>query len=133
MKRTLAAVLAALLTWVVVASVLNIVLRHGMAGYVAAEPTFSFTLGMQLARLALAAIASLTAGAVAAWIAANEPRAPWIAGVILLLVFLPTHVRLWHSFPLWYHMTFLVTLVPLVLLGARWVRARPTATAPAAS
>jgi hypothetical protein len=43
--------------------------------------------------------------------------------VLLLVVFIPDHVRLWSIFPVWYHMTFLVTLVPLVVLGS-WL-ARP--------
>jgi hypothetical protein len=123
MKRTLLAVFAALVSWVVVVSLLNLLLRHGITGYAAAEPGFSFSLGMLVARLLIAAASSLAAGAVAAWIARTDARAPWITGTILLVAFLPEHVKLWHSFPLWYHLTFLVTLVPLVALGARLARA----------
>jgi hypothetical protein len=125
MMRTLLAVLAALVTWVLVVSLLNLLLRYGIAGYAAAEPLFAFTLGMQLARLAIAALTCLVAGAVAARIAPSAPRAPWITGMILFVVFLPTHAKLWHNFPLWYHLTFLLTLVPLVVLGAHWLRAQP--------
>jgi hypothetical protein len=132
MKRTVLAVCAALLTWVLVASLLNRGLRYGMAGYAAAEPALAFTLGMQLARLAIAAIASLASGAVGAWIPPQDPRAPWIAGVILLAGFVPVHVKLWQSFPLWYHLSFLVTLVPLVVLGARLRRGSLLAATPAA-
>jgi hypothetical protein len=124
MIRTLLAVLVALVAWVALATVLNLLARHGIAGYAAAEPTFAFTAGMQIARLIVGAAASLAAGGLAARIAPNDSRAPWVAGVILLVVFLPEHWKLWHSFPLWYHLTFLVTLIPLVLLGARWLRAR---------
>ncbi len=122
MKRTLLAIFTALVSWVVVVSLLNLILRQGIAGYAAAEPAFSFTLGMLLARLAIAATSSLAAGAVAARIAPGDTRAPWLCGIILLVVFLPEHVKLWHSFPVWYHLTFLVTLVPLVLLGAHLAR-----------
>lgn len=130
MKRTVLAVFAALVTWVLVVSLLNLVLRQGIAGYAAAEPTFTFTLGMQLARLAIAAITSVAAGAVAAWLAPADSRPPWIAGVILVAVFLPTHMRLWHSFPLWYHLMFLLSLIPLLMLGARAWRARASAPPP---
>jgi hypothetical protein len=122
MKRTLLAIFTALVSWVVVVSLLNLILRHGIEGYAAAEPGFSFTLGMLLARLLIAAVSSLAAGAVAAWIAPGDARAAWISGIILLVVFLPEHVKLWHSFPVWYHLTFLATLVPLVILGARLAR-----------
>jgi hypothetical protein len=133
MKRTLLAVFVALVSWVAVATVLNLLVRRGIPGYAAAEPAFAFTLGMQIARLVVGAAASLAAGAVAARIAPNDARAPWIAGVILLVVFLPGHVQLWHRFPLWYHLTFLVSLIPLVLLGARWLRARGAAVPPTRS
>jgi hypothetical protein len=131
MKRTLLAVFVALLSWVAVATVLNLLVRRGIAGYAAAEPAFAFTLGMQIARLIVGAAASLAAGAVAARIAPHDSRAPWIAGVILLVVFLPGHVQVWHRFPLWYHLTFLVSLIPLVLLGARGLHARGAAGPPA--
>ena len=44
--------------------------------------------------------------------------------MLLLALFLPEHVKIWHSFPVWYHLTFLLTLAPLVALGARLVPAR---------
>ena len=123
MKRPILAFAAGLLLWVVVISVLNRGLRVFIADYAAAELTFSFTLGMLLARLAIAALASLLAGGVAAWIAPASVRVPVLLGAVLLLTFLPIHVRLWNLFPFWYHLVFLVTLVPLVVLGARIARA----------
>jgi hypothetical protein len=131
MKRMLLAVVAALVAWVALISLLNFALRQAIAGYAAAEQTLAFTLGMQLARLAIAAAASLAAGAVAAAIARRDARAPWVTGALLLLLFLPTHVKLWASFPLWYHLSFLVTLVPLVVLGARCLRVVSPAPPPA--
>jgi hypothetical protein len=41
------------------------------------------------------------------------------------------HVRLWSLFPFWYHLVFLATLIPLVVLGSRLTRARPLAGATA--
>ena len=123
MKRPILAFAAGLVVWVVVISVLNRGLRVCVADYAAAELTFSFTLGMLLARLAIAALASLLAGGVAGWLAPASARVPVLLGAILLLAFLPTHVRLWRLFPFWYHLVFLVTLIPLVVLGARVARA----------
>jgi uncharacterized membrane protein YhdT len=40
----------------------------------------------------------------------------------VLAAFLPVHVKLWNSFPAWYHLSFLVPLVPLVVIGAALVR-----------
>jgi NhaP-type Na+/H+ and K+/H+ antiporter len=43
--------------------------------------------------------------------------------LIILAIFLPVHVSLWARFPVWYHLAFLVPLVPLVVLGASLPRA----------
>ena len=129
MKRSILAVIAGLIVWILVASLLNRGLRLLLVGYAAAEPKMAFTLSMMAARLTLAVIASLAAGAVAGAIAPSSRRTPWGLGAILLAAFLPEHVMIWHVFPVWYHLTFLVTLVPLIVLGARVTQARPPAAA----
>ena len=131
MKRPIIAFVAGLLLWVVVVSVLDRGLRFFVAGYAAAEPTYSFTLGMLALRLVIAALTSLIAGAVVAWIAPSSPRVPVLVGATLLLIFIPDHVRLFSLFPLWYHLLFLVTLIPLVMLGARLTPTRVMGRAPA--
>jgi hypothetical protein len=73
---------------------------------------------MKLARLALGAAASLCGGFVAAWIANGRRRAAMYLGILLLALFIPNHYLLWDKFPIWYHLTFLVSLFPLTLLGA---------------
>ena len=118
MKRPILAFAVGLVVWVVVILLLNRALRVFVPGYVAAEPTTSFTFGMLVARLVIAALASLIAGAVAAWIAPASPRLPVLLGTALLLAFIPIHVQVWWLFPFWYHLVFLGTLIPLVMLGA---------------
>jgi len=130
MQRTILAFVAGLVAWALVASVLNRVLRALLDGYTAAELQMHFTLGMMAARLILAMISSLVAGAVMAAVAPLSTRVPWVFGICLLAVFLPAHVRLWNNFPIWYHLTFFGTLLPLLLLGARLKRSfRPTQAA----
>jgi hypothetical protein len=73
---------------------------------------------MKIARLVMAAVTSLAVGAVVSWIAPGKKWAPWAVGLITLALFLPVHVQLWNRFPVWYHLSFLVPLVPLVVLGA---------------
>jgi hypothetical protein len=117
MKRPMLAFVAAVLIWVLVASLLDRGLRLFLDGYAAAEPALNFTVAMMVWRLVVGALASLAAGAVIEPIAPGSWRTAWVFGILWLLVFIPTHVKLWHVFPLWYHLTFLGTLVPLVLLG----------------
>jgi hypothetical protein len=131
MKRAILAFAAGLVLWILVISVLNRGLRVLIPGYALAEPTMSFTLGMQAARLVIGALTSLIAGAVAGSIAPASPKVPLLLGVVLLIAFVPVHVQLWSLFPLWYHLVFLGTLVPLILLGSRLSRLRAVAVAPA--
>lgn len=122
MARSILAFIVGLVVWVLVASVLNRGLRLAFGGYAAAEPQMAFTHGMMAARLVLGAVASLAAGAVIRAVAPSNARVVWVLGVFLLAAFIPVHVRLWAQFPVWYHLVFLGTLVPLVVLGATFPR-----------
>jgi hypothetical protein len=118
MKRSILACLAGLLTWIVVVSVINRILRLSMPNYTAAEHTLQFTLAMKWARLLMAIVTSVAAGAVTGWISRAGRWAPWIVGGVVLAMFLPLHIAIWSKFPAWYHLTFLLTIVPAVLVGA---------------
>jgi hypothetical protein len=118
--RAAVAVIAGLFTWAVSATGLDILLRHILAGYAASEPEMQFTLTMMFARLALpGGIPSILAGFTGAWISRKNGRVTVVLAVLLLLVFLPTHYQLWTKFPLWYHATFLGSLIVLTWLGAK--------------
>jgi hypothetical protein len=118
MGRTIGSIVAGLVAWAVVATLLNFGLRAAIPGYHAAEATLQFTLAMKIGRLTEAALASVAAGVVVASIAPTRRWAPWLVGLIILAMFLPVHVKLWHVFPAWYHLSFLVPLAPLVAFGA---------------
>ncbi len=118
MKRSIFACLAGLLTWIVVVTVINRVLRLSLPNYTAAEPTLQFTLGMKWARLLMAIVTSLAAGAVTRWISPSSRWAPFIVGSVVLAMFVPLHIAIWSKFPVWYHLTFLLTIIPAMLVGA---------------
>ncbi len=116
--KTIVAVIAGLVTWIIVATVINLPLRAGWPHYHDAETAFNFTLGMKLARLVLGALSSLCGGFVAGWITRGSTMAATALGIVLLALFVPNHYLLWDKFPVWYHLTFLISLFPLTLLGA---------------
>ncbi len=117
-KRSVLACLAGLLTWVIVVTVINRVLRFSVPDYTAAERTLHFTLTMMWARLAMAIVTSLAAGAVTQWIGRSSLGGPLIVGCLVFAMFLPLHIGIWDRFPVWYHLTFLLTIIPAVLLGS---------------
>ena len=127
MIRNIGAIIAGLVTWVVIGTILDRGMRLFWPEYAAALPVMAFTLPMMFARLTEGAITTIAAGLVNRLVA----RAPlWpsaVQGVIILLLFLPVHYNLWHKFPVWYHLTFLGSLIPLTVLGAMLAPRRPVA------
>jgi hypothetical protein len=127
MWRTVLSVVLGLVAWAVVVTLLNFGLRAAIPGYHDAEATLQFTLLMKIGRLTEAALTSIAAGAVVSWIDSSKKWAPWLVGLIVLALFLPVHVSLWHKFPVWYHLAFLLPLVPLVALGSSLTRSERAA------
>ena len=127
MWRTIGSIVAGLVAWLVVVTVLNFGLRAAIPGYHPAEATLQFTMAMKIGRLTEAALASVAAGAVVGLIEPTKRWAPMAMGLIVFAMFLPVHVKLWTTFPVWYHLAFLVPLVPLVALGATLTRNPPVA------
>ena len=135
MWRAVGSVIVGLVAWAAVATILNFGLRGALPGYHAAELTLQFTLAMKVGRLAIATFASIIGGAVVRSLAPASRPAPWVAGLLLLAMFLPIHVQIWSKLPIWYHLTFLLTIVPLFLLGASlragWRPSNPAMRSPA--
>lgn len=118
MLRSIVAVIVAVVSWFVVATILNWILRAALPGYTMAEVSLSFTLPMMIARLVLGLVSSLCAGFVCAVVAGPRKVAPKTAAALLVILFLPVHYMIWDKFPVWYHLFFLITLAPVVLIGA---------------
>ena len=119
MLKTVGAVVGGLVAWIVSVTLLNFGLRVFIPGYHAAEPSFAFTLTMMIGRLTIAALTSLAAGALVRSIAPGSAAAPHVVGAILLAMFIPVYIQVGAQLPLWYHLAYLLTLVPLVWAGAR--------------
>ena len=116
--KTILAVIGAIVAWIVVATLGNFVLRAALPGYVAVEKSMEFTLAMLCARLMLGVVSTIAAGFVVGWLTARRPVPVRAFALVLLLCFVPMHVQLWSKFPVWYHVLFLGSLVPLALWGA---------------
>ena len=98
--KTVGAVFAALVTWIFVATVLNLALRASWPHYHEAETAFNFTFAMKLVRLVLGATSSLSArDSLAAWIGRGRRKAATLTGIVLLNLFIPNHYLLWDKVP----------------------------------
>ena len=119
MARVILGIVMGLIAWMVSATVIGLIMREAWPQYAAVTAAMAFTLPMMFARLAIGALATLLAGWVTAVIARRSAVARLAMGLLLLAMFIPQHVRLWDTFPVWYHLTFLLSLVPLSYLGGR--------------
>jgi len=118
MGKQIVGVAVGLMVWFVAAVAAGVLLRSLWPEYVAASGDMSFTLPMKITRLSIGALATFAAGAVTALIGRSS-RMAVVTGALLLLIFIPEHISLWDKFPIWYHLTFLASLVPLAVVGGR--------------
>jgi hypothetical protein len=112
-------IVAGLAMWVIVVTLAGLIMRTAWPAYAAVADAMAFTLPMMLARLTVGALATLVAGRVATVITRGSVIAALLTGVVLLLAFVPEHITIWEKFPVWYHLTFLLSLVPLTYFGGR--------------
>ena len=121
MLRLIAGTVVGVIVWGLVAIGLDYGLQHFFPGYRVVEPAMMFTVPMMIARLSESAVSTLFAGYVAAKIDRGGSAA-LIAGIFLLVIFVPVHLHIWAHFPLWYHLTFFVSLPLLAWIGGRLAR-----------
>ena len=126
MARAIGGLVGGLVAWFLIATAGNLALRFAWPGYAEVEKAMTFTLAMMVARLVLGVLSSLGAGLTVAWITRGNGRTAQVLAGILLVLFIPVHYWLWDRFPLWYHLTFLVSLVLATVWGAMlYPRAAP--------
>lgn len=116
--------IVALVMWFVVVTAVHRSMCLLWPAYALATPLLNFTLPMKIARLSLGALCTLIAAATARRLSAAR-WLPVVLGCSLLVLFPPAHYSLWNRLPVWYHVSFLGSLVPLALLGSRLPSAKP--------
>ena len=119
MAKRILAVVAGLVVWVVIATVAGLIMRGAWPAYAAVADAMTFTQPMMFARLSIGAVATLAAGWVTAVVSRRSTLTALTTGLILLVLFIPQHILLWTRFPIWYHLTFLVSLAPLAFMGGQ--------------
>ena len=119
MLRSIAGVVAALVAWVAIATLGNVLLRLALPGYADVEGAMEFSITMLWARLLLGMLSSISAGLVVAWVTARNRRDVLVLSGLLLALFIPVHYSLWMRFPVWYHVVFLLSLVVGTMIGGK--------------
>jgi hypothetical protein len=120
MAKNILGVVAGVVVWLLVTTAAGLVLRTSWPAYARVADAMIFTLPMMAVRLMIGAVATVAMGAASARIT-RVGIARLMPGVLLLLFFIPVHVSIWEKFPVWYHLTFLASLVPLTYAGSRLI------------
>ncbi|PYS98000.1 MAG: hypothetical protein DMF63_18275 [Acidobacteria bacterium] len=76
---------------------------------------------MLLTHIVLGSIVSVIAGFLAALIAGENSRAPFIVGILLLLMGVMKAVMSWPYVPIWYHVIFTAILLPMAVVGGKLI------------
>ncbi len=134
LARIAAAIATGVVVWWLVLGAGIALLRLGFPGYVEVEPEKAYSLGMLFARLLVFSSTIVAVALVAAWVAADV-RLAWVAGALILALSIPDHLVpgfVWDDYPVWYHLVYLASILPLALTGgAIWRRAFGAPTEPA--
>jgi hypothetical protein len=125
MLRKLLGVVGGLIAFTLIGTAGFFFLGFSWHDYALAEREMTFTLAMLLSRLALSVVCSVGAGWLAVLVAKGDSRTSWWLGILMLLIFVPIHYGLWDKFPVWYHLTFLITLAPIIGFSGRLARHTP--------
>src|SRR5438067_9298224 len=99
MIRNIGAIVAGIVGWVVIVTILDRLMRLAWPQYAAAVPVMVFALPMMFARLAEGAITTIAAGSINRMIARMPLWPAAVQGVVIFLLFVPAHYKLWHNFP----------------------------------
>lgn len=86
---------------------------------------FTVSASMIIFALILSFICSVISGFAAAWIAQENTESTLLLGILLLITGIIVEVSYWNYFPLWYHLPFLLMLIPMAIIGGRLKRQRP--------
>ena len=119
MARNILAVLAGFVVWTVLWLASNSVLSIALPDMFN-EDGSTDSAGMLAAFLVISIVCSFIAGYLCVMLARERPmQYAVILGVVLFAVGLVVQIIFWDVMPIWYHLLFLVMLIPGTLLGAK--------------
>lgn len=125
MGRLILAVVVGFIFWTVLFLGNNALISTAFPQYFNSDGSTGSS-GMLALLLALSVVFSVISGWVAGRIARlRAVSAGTVLGLVLLAVGIFVQLQYWDVMPLWYHLSFLILLLPATVLGARLSKPRP--------
>jgi hypothetical protein len=112
--------------WVVSGEVLSLILPDwygktaaDFRAAVAAQTPYALGSGVLIWLLVQSVICSLISGYIAALVARENVKSTLLLGILLLLFGIFVQSMHWNYMPLWYHIPFLLLLIPMTIMGGK--------------
>jgi hypothetical protein len=119
MLRKVVSIVSGFVVWSVLWLGSNFVIKGLMPDRFAPDGSTD-SAGILVGLIILSFIFSIIAGFTTASLAhGNRMQPAFILGIVQLVIGIFVQGMYWHLLPLWYHLIFLVLLIPGILLGAR--------------
>jgi hypothetical protein len=83
------------------------------------KTSFEASTGILLFHLLRSVVTSLISGYLAAVVANENKRTTLALGLLLLVVGVIVQATVWNLLPIWYHLLFLVLLIPVTIAGGK--------------
>ncbi len=119
MLRKVLGIIVGFVVWSILWVGIDAGLRAIFSSYDESVKAMTFSSTMLMIPLALSAFCSIVSGFVAALIARENSKSPFVLGILLLIVGIFVQISVWDKIPLWYNFAFWVLLIPMTILGGR--------------
>lgn len=119
MGKIIVGVIAGFIVWTVLWLGSNAVIVGVAPSLAPSEDLSNVPTNYLIIKLVSSIIFSIVAGYVAAMLAKENSKSPLYLGVLLLLVGIAFQAAAWNQIPLWYHVSFLLLLIPMTIVGGK--------------
>ena len=119
MLKKLTGVVVGFLVWSVLWIGSEFVVTAVAPGIAPGEDLSNVTTVYLALKLILSVVFSIASGYLAATVSGENSKSPKVLGIVLLAVGIGVQVSIWTLLPVWYHISFLVLLLPATVFGGR--------------
>ncbi len=127
MGRIILGVVVGFIVWSILWVGSSSIMMAVSADYAKTMETMEWGTGNLIFALVRSFICSIVSGFVAVLIAKEFSKTTLGLGVFLLLFGIAVQASIWNKMPVWYHLVFLIMLIPLTILGGKLKKQEPLA------
>ena len=125
MGRIILGVIVGFIVWTIIWFLVDPVVRLIAPNMMPNPDLTNIQTGFLVILIIASIICSLAAGFLAVLVSKEQSKTTLYLGILLLLVGIFFQTMAWSLFPLWYHLIFLILLIPVTILGGKLSKTEP--------